>query len=108
MHFPTSSGYADETGAVAGEGATANYPLPPGTAWSHLVRGAGGRARPDRGRHGAEALVVSLGTDAFERDPISFFKLTSDDFCAGRRSVGRAGLPTCLCLEGGYAIERSA
>ena len=28
---------------------------------------------------GAEALVVSLGVDAYKDDPISFFKLESDD-----------------------------
>ena len=29
---------------------------------------------------GASVLVVSLGVDTFEEDPISFFRLKSDDF----------------------------
>jgi len=31
--FPYYSGYADETGRGVGDGATANYPMPPGTKW---------------------------------------------------------------------------
>ncbi len=102
--FPYFSGYADETGVGPGDGANANYPLPPGTGWSSW--GAALADALDRvGRHGAEALVVSLGTDAFERDPISFFKLTSDDFSRAGEAIGRAGLPSVICLEGGYAID---
>ena len=102
--FPYFLGYADEIGAGAGEGATANYPMPPGTRWARLGRGARRRARPDRGLRG-RGVVVSLGVDAFERDPISFFKLTSDDFMRAGERIGRAGLPAVFCLEGGYAIE---
>ncbi len=102
--FPYFLGYADETGAGAGEGATANFPLPPGTgwgAWSEAHDAALGRIA----EFGAEALVVSLGVDAFENDPISLFKLTSDDFTRAGRRLAEARLPTVFCLEGGYAIE---
>ena len=54
---------------------------------------------------GAEALVVSLGVDAFIADPISFFRLKSSDFIDAGRRIGRMGLPTVFCMEGGYAIE---
>ena len=55
--------------------------------------------------HGTEALVVSLGVDAFKRDPISFFALDSADFLDAGRRIGRLGLPTVFCMEGGYAID---
>ncbi len=50
------------------------------------------------------ALVVSLGVDTFERDPISSFKLTSSDFRRYGRSIGALGIPTVFVLEGGYAV----
>ena len=102
--FPYFLGHADERGAGAGEGATLNHPLPPGTgyaAWAEALDDALARVRA----FGAEALVVSLGVDAFREDPISFFRLESDDFADMGRRIGRLGLPTVLCLEGGYAVE---
>ena len=102
--FPYFLGHADETGAGEGAGATANYPMPPGTPygpWSEALEDAARRIRD----FGAEALVVSLGTDAYHEDPISFFKLRSEDFLDMGRRIGRLDLPTVLCLEGGYAIE---
>ncbi|WP_308917981.1 histone deacetylase family protein [Jannaschia sp. LMIT008] len=102
--YPHYIGYADETGAGDGAGATTNLPLPPGTPyrdWADaLDRGIG--AIRDRG---AEALVVSLGTDAYRDDPISFFKLDSDDFRDMGARVAALDLPAVVCFEGGYAIE---
>ena len=43
--------------------------------------------------------------DTFEHDPISFFKLTSDDFTRYGETIGRLGLPTLFIMEGGYAVE---
>ncbi len=101
--FPYFLGHADETGEGDGEGCTQNYPLPPGTAyaaWSAALEDALTRCR----RFGAEALVVSLGVDTFERDPISFFKLASDDFSRYGARLATLGLPTLFVMEGGYAV----
>ena len=38
--------------------------------------------------YGPDALVISLGVDTFENDPISFFKLTSDDFLRYGATIG--------------------
>ncbi|MXU65674.1 histone deacetylase family protein [Oceanomicrobium pacificus] len=102
--FPYFLGFADETGTGAGDGATANYPMAPGTGygpWSEALDDALSRIRA----FGAEALVLSLGVDTFKDDPISFFKLDSGDFLDMGARVARAGLPTVICMEGGYAIE---
>jgi len=52
-----------------------------------------------------QGVVVSLGVDTFERDPISFFKLTSDDFTDMGGRISGLGLPTVFVMEGGYAVE---
>ncbi|MBI1219653.1 MAG: histone deacetylase family protein [Rhodobacteraceae bacterium] len=102
--YPYFLGYADETGTGAGEGANANYPMPPGTGygpWAEALDQALARLKA----WGAEALVVSLGVDAFKDDPISFFRLDSPDFTDAGRRIAGLGLPTVFCMEGGYAIE---
>ena len=102
--YPHYIGYADETGRGAGEGANLNLPLPPGTlwpAWAEALDAALARIA----ERGAEALVLSLGVDAYKDDPISFFRLESAHFLEMGRRIGRAGLPTLACFEGGYAIE---
>jgi acetoin utilization deacetylase AcuC-like enzyme len=102
--FPYFLGHADETGLGAGEGSTANYPMPPGTPWDQWGE-ALDEALVRIGAWGADALVVSLGVDAFENDPISFFKLTSEDFSRAGARISRSRLPTAFCLEGGYAVD---
>ena len=102
--FPHFLGYADETGAAAGEGCNVNYPLPPGTpyaAWSVALESACRRIHD----FGTEALVVSLGVDTYEHDPISFFKLTSSDFLRCGARLAGLDLPTLFVMEGGYAVD---
>ncbi len=77
--------------------------MPRGTAWdvwSAALTDALARIKA----FGAEAIVLSLGVDTFERDPISFFKLTSDDFIRMGTLVTGAGLPVLTCMEGGYGV----
>jgi acetoin utilization deacetylase AcuC-like enzyme len=102
--FPHYMGYADEIGTGAGDGHTLNLPLPRGTDWAGYAA-ALETACQKIARAGAEALVVSLGVDIFERDPISFFKLSSEDFVRLGARLGQIGLPTVYVLEGGYAVD---
>jgi len=53
----------------------------------------------------ANALVVSLGVDTFEGDPISRLKLTSEDFPRIGARIGRICIPTRFAMEGGYAVD---
>ena len=102
--FPHFLGYADETGTGAGAGFNHNYPMGPGTAfdtWNSALDDACARIRA----YAPDALVVSLGVDTFERDPISFFRLTSNDFRRYGTSIAKLGLPTLFVMEGGYAVE---
>jgi acetoin utilization deacetylase AcuC-like enzyme len=100
--YPFYLGHADETGRGAGEGFNLNLPLPAGSAastWFEALDVACARIA----RHGADALVVSLGLDTFAGDPISTFALQADDFSRLGQRLGRLGMPTIFVLEGGYA-----
>ena len=101
--FPYFSGHADETGAGAGQGCTLNLPLPSGASyptWAAALETGLARVRHFR----PDAVVVSLGVDTYEGDPISFFKLRSDDFRSYGAMIATLGAPTLFVLEGGYAV----
>lgn len=104
MCYPYFAGHAHERGAGAGLGYTANYPLPRGTAWepySQALDHALGRIAD----FGAQVLVVSLGVDTFEGDPISHFRLTQQDFVRLGARIRTAGVPTVFVMEGGYMVD---
>lgn len=101
--YPFYLGHADERGEGAGEGWNLNVPLPAGTTfdrWLPALRQVLDEVR----RRGAEAMVVPLGVDTFEGDPISRFKLRSEDYLAIGRELATAKLPTVFVMEGGYAV----
>ena len=102
--FPHFLGYADETGSGNGEDFNFNYPMGPGThfkTWGSALDDACKKIA----NYGPDALVISLGVDTFENDPISFFKLTSDDFLRYGATIGGLKLPTLFIMEGGYAVD---
>ena len=102
--YPFYLGHADETGTGAGLGANLNLPLPRGTdyaTWAQALE----TALAGIAQFGADALVVSLGMDTFEGDPISGFKLTTQDYLRLGERLARAGLPTVFVFEGGYAVD---
>jgi acetoin utilization deacetylase AcuC-like enzyme len=52
-----------------------------------------------------DAVVVSLGVDTYQGDPISHFRLESADYLRIGERLARLGLPTLFVMEGGYAVE---
>lgn len=101
--FPHFLGHAEETGTGAGTGFTINYPMPPGTTfetWRAALKDALARIADYKPDH----LIISLGVDTFETDPISFFKLTSEDFTTYGADIAALNLPTLFVMEGGYDI----
>jgi acetoin utilization deacetylase AcuC-like enzyme len=101
--YPYFSGFADETGAGAGAGANLNLPLPLRCANEEYL------SNLDRGLEvvasfGANVVVVSLGIDTYERDPICDFALTTEAYAeAGRRLAALRGRAVVL-QEGGYYV----
>jgi acetoin utilization deacetylase AcuC-like enzyme len=102
--YPFYWGHADEVGEGEGVAATLNLPLPQGTAID-AFRVAQGRALDAIAAFGAELLVVSLGVDTWEGDPISRFRLTTADYAVLARDIAAAGLPCVIVMEGGYAVD---
>ncbi|WP_227369924.1 histone deacetylase family protein [Halomonas sp. M20] len=104
QEFPYFLGFDDEIGRGKGEGFNVNYPLPSGTdyaTWASALDDAIARMKD----YQPELLIVSLGVDTFENDPISSFKLKSGDYLDCGRRLKALGLPTLFLLEGGYAVE---
>ena len=102
--YPFYLGHADETGEGVGHGFNLNLPLPAGSSkavWFAALATACEKIK----QFGAEALVVSLGLDTFEDDPISTFELKSIDFIELGEVLKQLGLPTVFILEGGYAAR---
>lgn len=104
QEFPYFLGYEDETGAGAGEGFNHNYPLLWGSAFDRYGA-ALEEACAKIESYGPDALVISLGVDTFEKDPISKFKLTRADYPRIGARIARIGRPTLFVMEGGYAVE---
>lgn len=100
--YPFHSGFADETGTGDGLGANRNFPL---------------RARTDDDgfcavlsvalevvdRFDPAVVVVSLGVDTFEGDPICDLALTTEGFRRCGALVAQLGRPLVVVQEGGYA-----
>jgi acetoin utilization deacetylase AcuC-like enzyme len=104
VSFPYFSGFADERGIGEGEGFNLNLPLPKGTAmeqYEPALQQAGSAIA----QHAPDALVVSLGVDTFEGDPISHFRLRTPDYLRVGEMLAGLGLPTLFVMEGGYMVD---
>ncbi len=104
VEYPYFLGYDDEVGIGAGIGANLNVPLPFGTKWDSYSAALATGCESLRA-HKIDALVVSLGVDTFEHDPISEFKLTHDDYLRMGAAIASLGVPTLFVFEGGYAVD---
>jgi acetoin utilization deacetylase AcuC-like enzyme len=100
-YFPFYCGYADEVGEGDGEGFNLNLPLAHGSGDAEL--GAALDVALARVRKFDPAgVVVALGLDASEHDPLGVLKITTQGFAAAAAAVGQLGLPTVIVQEGGY------
>ncbi len=103
--FPYFTGYSHETGGSQAPGSTYNLPLPPGTSTSSYL------AALDAALHTIHAfepttLVVSVGYDPFQGDPLSAFRLEAGAYTAIGGRIAALKLPTLFVQEGGYAIDK--
>lgn len=102
--FPHFLGYADEVGKGTGQGYNLNISLPQGTPYSIWATELD-KALAQIQAFNPQSLIVSLGVDTFAGDPISFFKLASEDFIDCGQRIAVLGIDTLFVMEGGYAVE---
>lgn len=102
--FPYFSGYADETGGSLAPGSTFNIPLPPETPSSSYLAALEALLRAIHAFQ-PSSLVVSLGYDAYQGDPVSTFRVEAGAFLPMGSLIAGLKLPTLFVQEGGYAIQ---
>lgn len=103
-YYPFVWGYAHERGEGAGLGANLNIPLPLKTdddGYMKAMEKAAGMIRS----FAPTALVVALGLDASEHDPLAGLAVTTPGFKRIGAALARLGLPTVLVQEGGYLSD---
>lgn len=103
-YFPFYSGYAQETGTGAGDGFNLNLALDHGLGddpWLDAIA----QGLEAIHAYGATAMVVSLGLDASEHDPIGVLKVTTNGFERAGALIASAGLPMAIIQEGGYICD---
>ncbi len=105
--YPHFAGFADERGRGTGENANLNLPLPAQTAWESYSP-ALAQALNAVNAFGPDVLLVSLGLDTFERDPISRFRLKSANYLRMGEAIAKLGKLTLFIFEGGYDLESLA
>ncbi|MBS0518011.1 MAG: histone deacetylase family protein [Proteobacteria bacterium] len=103
-YYPYFWGHAHETGAGAGQGFNLNLPQPLGSP-DAVWLAAGDKALARIREFAPTALVIALGLDASESDPLQGLKVTGAGFHAMGRKIAGLGLPTVLVQEGGYLSD---
>ena len=103
--YPFYLGREDEQGEGAGLGFNVNFPLPLHTTTWTEYQASLTAAFDEIKDYAPDVLIISLGVDTYEFDPISHFKLTSDDFTKIGQQIAALDLPTQFIFEGGYAVE---
>lgn len=107
------TGMLEETGAGAGRGTNANFPLVPGsgdTAFHTLLEEL---ILPLLDRFSPQMLLLSIGFDPHWRDPLGHLRLSARGMGEMVRGLAawaeeHAGGRIALFLEGGYDLEAAA
>ena len=100
-YYPFYYGYEEQCGAGPGEGFNLNLPVPVKSGdriWIAALEKAVGKIGDFR----ASALVLALGLDAHEADPLAGGAVTTQGFAAMAKTIAEIDLPTVIVQEGGY------
>jgi len=103
--YPYFSGREEERGVGKGEGFNLNIPLPSNSddvIWFSALEQSIGAIK----KYGACMLLLSLGFDTFEEDPICSFKVSEQTYFRAASLIATLDVPTLIVLEGGYCIEK--
>ncbi|MEM1402147.1 MAG: histone deacetylase family protein [Pseudomonadota bacterium] len=104
FEYPYYAGHEDEKGRGDGEGFNLNLPLPRKTgldAWLGVLNAGISFIQSTS----PDYLIVSLGVDTFENDPIASFRIRTGDYRGIGKRIAEMELPTIFIFEGGYAVS---
>ena len=99
--YPFFWGHAHERGEGVGLGANLNLPLARGTGDDDFLRTLD-RALERVADFGTDVLIIALGLDAHEGDPLKGLAVTTPGFKRIGAAIAATGLPLVLVQEGGY------
>lgn len=99
--FPYFTGFSNEVGIGKGKNKNINYPMPKGTKNDHYQKILE-IALNQIAKFSAKYLVIPLGLDTHELDPIGGFKLTTNYYTKMARTINSLKIPTVIVQEGGY------
>lgn len=102
--YPFFWGHAHERGEGAGRGYNLNLPLPRGTSDDDYLKTMETAFAHIRA-FGADVLVVALGLDAYENDPLKGLAVTTPGYARIGATIAKLGLPVLFVQEGGYLSE---
>ncbi len=104
-YYPFFWGYAHENGEGRGQGCNLNLPVPLRSGddiWLSALNAALSAIAVFQ----PGALVLALGLDAYEDDPLAGGAVTAAGFHALATAIGAAQLPTVIVQEGGYLCDQ--
>jgi acetoin utilization deacetylase AcuC-like enzyme len=102
--YPCFSGYREQRGTGAGRGFNLNFPLPADTgeaAYRDVLAEALEQIRAFR----PDFLVVSLGVDTVQGDPVGGLRLPVESFPGLGAMIAGLALPVLVVQEGGYSLQ---
>jgi acetoin utilization deacetylase AcuC-like enzyme len=103
--YPYFLGGRDERGEGAGLGFNHNHPLPKGADTAQFLRELDAACAEIAG-YQPDHVLVSLGVDTFEGDPIGGLAVAADAYPRIGARLAQLGLPTVFIMEGGYAVAQ--
>ena len=102
--YPFVWGHASERGEKDGEGFNLNLPLAAGSGDVAFLNALDDARRTIKD-FDPGALVVALGLDASEHDPLKGLAVTTQGFQRMGKAIAQFGLPTVFVQEGGYLSD---
>ncbi len=108
--YPADRGAVSEIGRGAGEGATLNVPVPPGTGDAGYELAIESAVVPALRTFGPELVIVSAGQDPSAADPLGRMSVTAEGFRRIAERVGALADELCdgrmlVLQEGGYSPD---
>ena len=104
--YPHYWGWAEETGRDNGTDFNLNCPLHTRVTDWNIYQQALMQCMAAIGGYNPDVLIVSLGLDTYEHDPMCEFKLRQADYTEMGRTIRKSfSGPVLFVFEGGYCIE---